>query len=179
MGLECITLCKQHQESPLVYTSGMWVSAKEFYSQVSGGPKRYPSGKEPACQCKRHQRHRFDTWVRKIPWRRAWQPTPVFLPREFCGQRSLTRFRPRGCKESDIIEQLTHPWWKQDEPRRINCIYRIQLSVKNTECPAIWLKIYGQKRGRPINWHKELFRIKGNTTGLAAWYHEMCVCFSK
>ena len=40
------------------------------------------SGKEPTCQCRRHKRHEFDPWVRKIPWRRAWQPTPVFLPGE-------------------------------------------------------------------------------------------------
>ena len=37
------------------------------------------SGKEPAWQCRRHKRHRFNPWVRKIPWRREWQPTPVFL----------------------------------------------------------------------------------------------------
>ena len=47
------------------------------------------NGKEPACQCWRHKRHRFDPWVGKIPWGRAWQPTLVFLPREFHGQRSL------------------------------------------------------------------------------------------
>ena len=47
-----------------------------------------PSGKEPSCQCRRHETW-FDLWVRKIPWRRAWQPTPVFLPRESHGQRSL------------------------------------------------------------------------------------------
>ena len=41
------------------------------------------SSKEPACQCGRHKRHGFDPRVRKIPWRRAWQPTPVFLPGEF------------------------------------------------------------------------------------------------
>ena len=35
------------------------------------------SGKEPACQCRRHKRHRFNPWVRKIPWRRAWKPTLV------------------------------------------------------------------------------------------------------
>ena len=38
------------------------------------------SGKEPICQCKRHRRHGFDPWVRKMPQRRACQPTPVFLP---------------------------------------------------------------------------------------------------
>ena len=40
------------------------------------------SGKEPACQFRRHKRYRFDPWVGKIPWLRAWQPTPVFLPGE-------------------------------------------------------------------------------------------------
>ena len=38
------------------------------------------SGKEPTYQCRRHKRSGFDPWVRKIPWRSAWQPTPVFLP---------------------------------------------------------------------------------------------------
>ena len=47
------------------------------------------SSKEPACQCRRHKRHGFDSWVGKIPWRRARQPTPVFLPGESHGQRSL------------------------------------------------------------------------------------------
>ena len=48
----------------------------------------------------------FDPWVRKIPWRREWLPIPVFLPREFHGQKSLVGYRPWGCKESDMIEQL-------------------------------------------------------------------------
>ena len=38
------------------------------------------SGKEPAWQCRRHKTCRFDPWIRKIPWRRAWQPILVFLP---------------------------------------------------------------------------------------------------
>ena len=46
------------------------------------------SGKEPIWQCRRHKRCRFDPWVGKIPWRRAWQPTPVFLPGESHGQGS-------------------------------------------------------------------------------------------
>ena len=47
------------------------------------------SGKEPTHECKRRRRHRFDPWVGKIPWRRTYQPTPVFLPGESHGQRSL------------------------------------------------------------------------------------------
>ena len=43
----------------------------------------------------------FDSRVQKIPWIRAWQLTPVFLPRELQGQRSLAGYSPWGCKESD------------------------------------------------------------------------------
>ena len=57
------------------------------------------SGKEPACQCRRHKRHRFDSWVGKIPWRRALQPTPVFLPGESRGQRSLVGYSTWGRTE--------------------------------------------------------------------------------
>ena len=62
------------------------------------------NGKEPTCQCRRHKRCRFDPWVRKIPWRRAWQPTPVFLPGESHGQRSLAAYSPQSRKESDMTE---------------------------------------------------------------------------
>ena len=50
----------------------------------------------------------FDPWIRKIPWRREWQPTPVFLPREFHGQRSLAGYSPWGHKESDMTEATKH-----------------------------------------------------------------------
>ena len=43
-------------------------------------------------------------WVRKIPWRRKWQPTPVFVPGESHGQRSLAGYSPWGRQESDTIE---------------------------------------------------------------------------
>ena len=62
------------------------------------------SGKEPACQCRRHKRCRFDSWVGKIPWRRAWQPTPVFSPGETDRQWSVEGCGPQGCKESDTTE---------------------------------------------------------------------------
>ena len=52
------------------------------------------SGKEPACQCRRRKRPRFDLWVRKMPCRREWQPTPVFLLGESHGQRSLVGYSP-------------------------------------------------------------------------------------
>ena len=48
----------------------------------------------------------FNPWVGKIPWRRKWQPTPVFLPGKSHGWRSLAGYIPWGCKELDTTEQL-------------------------------------------------------------------------
>ena len=58
-------------------------------------------------------RCRFDPWVRKIPWRRTWQLTPVFLPGESHGQKSLAGYSPWDRKESDMTERLIlspSPW---------------------------------------------------------------------
>ena len=60
--------------------------------------------KESSCQWRRHKRHWFDPCVRKIPWSRGQQPTPVFLPGKFHGQRSLARYSPWGCEESGMTE---------------------------------------------------------------------------
>ena len=49
----------------------------------------------------------MDPWVRKIPWSRKWQPTPVFLPGKSHGQRSLEGCRPWGCEEWDMTENST------------------------------------------------------------------------
>ena len=65
------------------------------------------SGKESACQFRRCQRCGIDPCVGKIPWRRKWQPTPVFLPGESHGQRSLAGYSPWHHKESDTTEH-TH-----------------------------------------------------------------------
>ena len=62
------------------------------------------SGKEPACPRRRHKRCRFLPWVGKIPWRRAQQPTPVLLPGESYGQRSLVGYSPQSPKESGTTE---------------------------------------------------------------------------
>ena len=60
------------------------------------------SGKEPACQFRRHKRCGFDPWIGKIPWRRAWQPTPVFLPGEPHKQRSPVE-----------------PWWAESDETEV------------------------------------------------------------
>ena len=64
------------------------------YHLYDGGFPGGASSEEPTCWCRRHKRWGFDPWVGKIPWRRAWQPTAVFLPRESHGQRSLVGYGP-------------------------------------------------------------------------------------
>ena len=63
------------------------------------------SGKEPTCQSKRCK---FSSLVGKIPWRRKWQLTPVFLTVKSCGQRSLADYSPWGPKELDTNEWLNN-----------------------------------------------------------------------
>ena len=65
------------------------------------------SGKEPACQCRRHRRRGFSPWVRKIPWGRAWQPIPVSLPGESHGQRSLRSTDHGVAKSGTRLKQLS------------------------------------------------------------------------
>ena len=90
-----------------------WTRLKQLSSSSSSslvlGFPGGASGKEPACQCRRHKRCGFDPWVRKISWRRAWQPILVCLPGESHGQRSLAGYRPWGCKESDKTEAPKPP----------------------------------------------------------------------
>ena len=54
--------------------------------------------RKSSCQCRRCKRHRFSPWVRKIPWSRKWQPTAVFLPGKFHGQRSQACYSLWGCE---------------------------------------------------------------------------------
>ena len=75
-------------QSGMLYPTSIHISIQ--YVGFPGGN----SGKEPTCQCRRHKRHGFCPWVRKILWRRAWQPTPAFLPGESHGQRSLAGYSP-------------------------------------------------------------------------------------
>ena len=78
------------------------------------GPPWWLSGRESSCHCRRP---RFNPCIRKIPWRRKWQPTPVFLPGKSCGQRSLAGYSPWGRKRvrpSWVTQQqqTTHTYYK-------------------------------------------------------------------
>ena len=76
-----------------LYAKWLFGKSTEEFDLRQGG-----SVVKKACQCRRHRRRGFDPWVRKIVWRRKWQPTPVFLPGESHGQRSLAGYSPQGFK---------------------------------------------------------------------------------
>ena len=84
------------------------VSCRQYF-----GVPRWLSGKASAHQCRKCRRCRFDPWIRKIPWRSKWQPTPVFLPGESDGYRSLVGYSLWAGKESDMTQWLStisHLW---------------------------------------------------------------------
>ena len=72
---------------------------------------------------------RVDPWVRKIPWRRKWQPTLVILLGEFHGQRSLADYSLWGCKESNMTERLSTTDTKFNRYKKINSINCLPLSL--------------------------------------------------
>ena len=84
------------------------------------GLPKWLNGKEPTCQSKKNKRHSFDPWVGKIPWRRKWQPSPVFLPRKSYGQRSLVGYSPWSRKELARTERL---------------------STNNRPSPTVWISL--------------------------------------
>ena len=64
-------------------------------------------GKESACNAGNTGDVEFDSWVGKIPWRRKWQSTPVFLPEKSHRQRSLAGYSPRGHKEFHVTKRVS------------------------------------------------------------------------
>ena len=74
------------------------------YFSLHGFP-RWLRGKQTTCQCRRL---RLDPWIEKIPWKREWQPTPIFLPEKFHGQRSLAGLPSMGSQTSQTqLNNLT------------------------------------------------------------------------
>ena len=87
-----------HTRRPVINHNGKEHENEQTYAWLP----RWPSGKESNCQCRRCKGHGFDPCVGKIPWRRKWQPTPIFLPGKLHRLRSLAGYSPWDYKESDI-----------------------------------------------------------------------------
>ena len=99
-------------------------------------------GEASTCQCRRYKRHGFDPWVRKIPWRRKWQSTLMFLPGESHGLRSLVGYSPWGRKELDTTLQM--------------CAYMLSCAQL---LKAVFLHAYTKKLQTSLRW------VSFSTTG--------------
>ena len=118
--------CISHQEPPVFHLpSGSWkvnspvcqpgeisdLPSPPQYKWSPGSVHQWfpggAGGKEPACQCRRQKRSGFHPWVGKIPWRRKWPPTPVFLPGESHGQRGLAGYSLWHHKESNMTKHMS------------------------------------------------------------------------
>ena len=113
-----------------------WLSFGNFkaHDKLNKGFPGGTGGEEPACQCRRQKRHGFDPWVGNIPCRMAWKPTPVFLPAESHGQRSLVGYNPRAAKSWTQLKQIsTYASWTYNKYSNISVIlWKHMLSYTNT-----------------------------------------------
>ena len=136
----CVIVWERHYGESLFGCVSLWLYSEllegvvflRVFKEIGpiGSIYLYLWCKEPTCQCRRHKRCAFDPWVRKIPRRRAWQPTPVFLPGECCGQRSLWATVHGVTKSQTRLSDLAH----------------------------IYLSIHpSRKRERDRDWERDLF----------------------
>ena len=104
--LPCLGYCKHYcSEHRCMYLFELWFSADTCPGLELLNHKSFPGGsvgKESACNAGDAGKCEFYTWIGKILWRRVWQPTPVFLPGESHGQRSLAVYSPWGHTETRL-----------------------------------------------------------------------------
>ena len=136
--------------SPHLLCCFSWASWLYVYLTLvsKAGLPWWLNGKESSCQCRRQG---FDPWVEKIPWRREWQPTPVFLPGESHGQRSLTGYSPWGYKrvEHIVTKQQFKPaenLLSQDSPSPL-----LAAAKSLQSCPTLCNPIDGSPSGSPVS----------------------------
>ena len=89
-----------------------------------------------------YRRHGFDPWVRKIPWRRKWQSTPIFLPGKFHGQRSLVGYRLWG------HERVGHDLATKQQNENMKMIYcNFKREIERMTMLVTCLKLHGLLSG--------------------------------
>ena len=117
------------------------------------------TGKNICLQC---WRPGFDPWVRKIPWRRKWQPTPVLLPGESHGGRSLLGYSPWDHKESDTTEWL-------------HFHFIVDLPCVNFRCTAVKIhnilrQYFKESKLMPLQKNSTVEKNKGNQLQPFVWF---------
>ena len=136
-------VCALFIKEPIFLFKIIYISLNKncVHLRYTAGLPLWLSSKESTCQC---WRHGFDPWVGKIHWRRAWQPTPVFLPGESHGQRSLQSMGLQRVRHNLATKQqqrcaawfiYTYEWWNDYMLKLINmsshivffCVYYVHL----------------------------------------------------
>ena len=124
------------------------------------------SGKESVCHCRRLKRHRFDPWVRKIPWRRSWLSSPIFLPGEFPWTGEPGGLQSKG------LQRVRHDWsnlarthiCKDSDPTESwilfsLCLVEHLLHSDNSKKLHTWeMRLKNRERGR--KWKRKGISVK-------------------
>ena len=123
-----------------------------------------------------HRRQEFDPWVRKIPWSRAWQPTPVFLPGESHGQKSLGGYRPWGRTELDATERLSMR-------KHVKVLGLTPFLVCNQHCVSRTVHPAGLSMHTQASWtpalQSEVWFLQCISPGAELLCKWVCVCLTK
>ena len=129
----------------------MYIHSIYIMVYIYDGVPRWHSSKESTCQWRRYRRHGFDSWIRKIPWRRKWLPTPAFLPGKFHEQRM--GHSPLVCKKLNMTEHAC-------SQRHTYVIYTHGLNdeIKSTRNAFVWVE--GKDLPSP-NW---IYKYSYNTS---------------
>ena len=104
----------------------------------------------------------FSCWVGKILWRRKWQPTPIFLPGKFHGQRRLASYSTWGSKESDMTKWLTHTHIHTQCSISHKKERKMLFAVTWMDLEIIVLSEVNQRKTNTI-WYHFIWNIKSNT----------------
>ena len=119
------------------------------------------SSKEPACQFRRHERHGFDPWVRKIPWKKTWQPT--LLPGESPWTEEPGGLQSMGSQKSDVTEWLSPELHSTDTEGTLKPTMNLNLG-------KLWEMVRGGEAWCSCPWrHKEWTRL-GTWTATTTTY---------
>ena len=94
------------------------------------------------------RRHRFDPWVEKIPWRRKWQPTPVFLPGKSHGQRKMAGYSSWGHKRVRHNSVTKQPPRNMSELLRFLCVWEVG-SSSTCQIFSIYPSTHSSKHSKP------------------------------
>ena len=111
-GVPCLDFRLTHGNCEIINCVSVCV-----FNSINRRFPRWLSGRESICHCQRHRRYGFDPWVRKIPWRSEWQPTPVFLLEDPMDRGAWQLTVHGSCKELDMTEHAhmcnKHLKWKE------------------------------------------------------------------